>query len=202
MKRHLSSLLILSTALIAACQLSGRTVPPPNAQTQEAWYAFDSAVAAAQTQAAAQPTLAPPTPQTYSAETLALLSYLDGVVRNSPPGDNSPYDAQVVFVNYRADVSGNPSHMDVGIVKSNETRNGYAYGAIILAFRQIYADPSVGQRLVIPSTLQTYQVHLYDPVHKEHASMSGAWTDVVALGQGSLSQQDFINRLTLQEIAQ
>ncbi len=202
MKRHLSSLLILSTAVIAACGLFERVGRAPMAETQAVQFEFDAAVAAAQTQAAAQSTPPPSTPQAYSAETLAFMSYLDGMVRSSGPSNNTPWDVQVVFVNYRADANGNPTHMDVGIVTGNETDNGYAYGAIILAFRQIYADASIRQRLVIPSTLQTYQVHLYDPQHKELARMSGTWADVVAYGQGAISQDDFLNRLTLEDAVQ
>ena len=211
MKTSLSLVFLISILVIAGCQPSRNQVENAAAQTQAIETAFEAAIAGAQTQAARQLPTAAPSPTaspgaiqaspTYTVDMLALMDYLNGSLQNLPPGASGPYDVKVVFLNYRSDAGGNRTHMDVGIMKSDATREGFAHGGMVVAFSQIYADPSLEQNLILPAALQTYEVYLYDSSRRLLSVMSGAWADMIAFGRGSLTPDELMKRISIKATA-
>ncbi len=197
MKRLWSVVLILAALLAAGCQTSQRE--ETSAQTQAAQAAFDQALAAAQKQASAtdvyiQPTAGPaiPTMQPGAAD---MYSYLTFSARNFRPVPELAATTVVESAGYVLDGNGAPTHLEVLITKADTVHQESIYAMVFTAFEQIYADPALTASVQVPQTLNTFRVSVQDGARNKISSLAGSWSDVMALGKGQLTFQEFLGRL-------
>ncbi len=224
MRSHWAPVLILCVFALAACQPSGGPTQA-EAQTEAAQSAFDTAVAATQTQAAVPspaPTQtaaeSPPPPAgalpagtapTKSALDLQFMSegmklYVERVVSEYRPPDGAPYEAHVTFVRYQYFDNGNSAAMDVGIQKSDATKSTTPAAGVLTAFAALYStelDPDGWRnRVFLPEQLRTFRIQVFGMDGKEYLRVSGNWEDMVANSQGRLTAEELMTRLVVDRL--
>ncbi len=213
MSNHRAPVLILVALALAACQPASQSP----AQTQAAQSAFNTAVAAAQTQAAPPPTPVPTVtsepaafatlpPDQLDSMTASFQRYLEEALSSCQPPDGSTCEARITQVAFQYYDNGDAAVVDIGIQRSNVTRDGIAGGAVAKALVDIYRSPAdstaAAQQHLLPPQMRLFRIHVYNTLGAKTLLTTGNWEDVLAVARGSLTADEFSERLKYEQSTQ
>jgi hypothetical protein len=205
MKKGYSLRLTLIVLFITAagCQPPQYAIETAIAQTQVVQSTIQTGIAETQVPQSTQ-TLIPtptvePSPTSTATIILDMKMYLNFMLQRNPPTNGVVLDAKVNDVNYQKDANGNVKYMVISITEGDNTNPATVYAIIFFAFKEMYGDPAIAGMVDVPNSLSTFEVVLYNVNFKKISSVSGSWSDVVALGKSAISLDQFLLRLNLQK---